>query len=234
MTRPHSEWLTLTQACETLGIHPITLRAWIDQGTIQAFRTAGGHRRLRRAHVQEFLAQQQTTPPARALLPRPDQAVQEIRREISAEPVQHSVWYTQLSDAQRAQQRQIGQRLMGLLLQFVSRADNAQEFLEEGRALSRQYGKSLAKAGLKTADVARGFLFFCGAILQATYHPHSATAQGDADGLRLLGRINNFMDELLIATLEAYEAEAAPRAPMNKRAPTRTARRKLTQARRTR
>lgn len=202
-----SEWLTLSEACRELGVHPITLRAWVDQGLIQGYRTAGGHRRLKRAQVQEFLAHQQTMPSSRELLPPPDQAVREIRREISTRPVQESTWYTQLSDAQRSEQRQIGQRLIGLLLQFVSRSENANEFLAEGTALAREYGSGLKRAGLSASDVARGFLFFRRTILQATYHPGSSHTQGDADGVRLLERINSFMDELLIATLDAYDAE---------------------------
>lgn len=213
MSQTNSEWLTLSQACNVLGIHPITLRSWVDQGLIQAFRTPGGHRRLRRTEVHEFLVQQQTSPSTRSLLPPPEQAVNEIRREISSNPVQTSSWYAQLSESQRHEQRLIGQRLIGLLLQFVSRTDNAQEFLQEGQELAGMYGSVLKRAGLAASDVARGFLFFRRTIIQATYHPGSTYAQGDADGVRLLERINRFMDELLLATLDAYDAERAPAAP---------------------
>lgn len=212
MSRNNNDWLTLSEACTVLGIHPITLRTWVDRGLIQAFRTPGGHRRLRRSEVREFLAQQETTPSSRSLLPPPDQAVREIRREISSDPVQTSTWYAQLSESQRNEQRLIGQRLIGLLLQFVSRTDNANEFLQEGQELARLYGSGLKRAGLAASDVARGFLFFRRTIIQATYHPGSTYAQGDADGVRLLERINRFMDELLIATLDAYDAEAIPQA----------------------
>src|SRR5689334_3099599 len=108
MPRNNPDWLTLSEACDVLGIHPITLRSWVDQGLIQAFRTPGGHRRLRRSEVREFLAQQETTPSSRSLLPPPDQAVREIRREISSNPVQTSSWYAQLSESQRSEQRLIG------------------------------------------------------------------------------------------------------------------------------
>jgi excisionase family DNA binding protein len=232
MSRNNPDWLTLSEACNVLGIHPITLRSWVDQGLIQAFRTPGGHRRLRRTEVREFLVQQQTSPSARSLLPPPDQAVREIRREMSTDPVQHSTWYAQLTERQRSEQRLIGQRLIGLLLQFVSRTDNANEFLLEGRALASMYGSGLKRAGLKASDVARGFLFFRRTIIQATYHPGSTYAQGDADGVRLLERINRFMDELLIATLDAYDAEVSPaaRSGAQKRITAKTSRKRTTRA----
>jgi excisionase family DNA binding protein len=211
MSRDNSEWLTLTEACNVLGIHPITLRSWVDQGLIQALRTPGGHRRIRRTQLQNFIAQQETAPTARTLLPPADQAVREIRRELDTRPVQQSSWYTQLTDSQRTEQRLLGQRLIGLLLQFVSRTDNAHEFLQEATHLAQEYGIRLKRAGLAASDVARGFLFFRRTIIQATYHPGSTYAQADAEGVRLLERINNFMDELLIATLDAYDAEPAPR-----------------------
>ncbi len=210
MVSHSSEWLTLSQACQVLGVHPITLRTWIDQGVIQAYRTAGGHRRLRRGQVQAFLARQETAVPAHKELLQPEQAVREIRREIQTRPVRESAWYAQLSDAQRDEQRQIGQRLIGLLLQYVGRSENAHEFLQEASVLAQEYGSTLKRAGLTASDVARGFLFFRRTIIQATFHPGGTDMQGDADGVRLLERINGFMDELLIATLDAYDAAALP------------------------
>jgi excisionase family DNA binding protein len=204
MANQSAEWLTLTQASALLGIHPITLRSWADAGLVRMFRTPGGHRRFRRAELLAFVEQ---THPAqtREIVPTADQTLARIRSELESQPIRQSGWYAKLSDKQRALHRELGQRLLGLLLQFVSRNENADEFLEHARNLSRQYGLELAHAQLGASELARAFLFFRHAIINATYHPSGAHAQGDAEGVRLLGRINTFMDELLVAALHHYD-----------------------------
>lgn len=204
------DWLTLSEASQVLGVHSITLRAWVDAGKVQAFRTPGGHRRFRRTELLEFVEQHRAAPESRTLVPAHDHALQRIREEMGSKPMRQAKWYMKLTERQRARQRELGQRLLGLLLQFVSRQENAHQFLDEAQTLARQYGSELARAGLASADVARGFLFFRRTVINATYAPDSTRAQVDADGVRLLQRINEFMDELLIATLGAFD-QALPR-----------------------
>jgi excisionase family DNA binding protein len=50
------EWLTLGQAATYLGVAQSTMRKWSDAGRVQAFYTPGGHRRYRRADLDQFLA----------------------------------------------------------------------------------------------------------------------------------------------------------------------------------
>lgn len=201
-----TDWLTLTQASALLGIHPITLRSWADAGLVRLFRTPGGHRRFRRSELLAFL-EQPPPAPTRALIPAADQTLAHIRSELGSQPIRQSDWYAKLSKEQRTLHRELGQRLLGLLLQYVSRQENGDEFLEQARDLSRQYGSQLAHAQLGSGELARAFLFFRRAIINATYHPAGTHAQGDAEGVRLLERINAFMDELLIAALNHYDQE---------------------------
>lgn len=224
MTKPTTDWLTLTEASILLGVHPITLRSWADAGLVRLFRTPGGHRRFRRSELLAFMERQNVPPSARKLIPAPDQTLAQIRQAMGNHPIQHAAWYSKLSDEQRALHRELGQRLLGLLLQYVSRRENAHEFLEQARDLSRQYGIEIARAQLGSGDLARAFLFFRRAIINATYHPGGTNAQGDADGVRLLERINEFMDELLIAALTDYDnvraqqiqAPTSPRKPLKR------------------
>jgi excisionase family DNA binding protein len=207
------EWITLTEASRLLGVHPITLRTWVDAGLVRAFRTPGGHRRFQVAELRDFLDQRRADLQTRALTLTPDQTLQQVRAQLSAESMKRSSWYLRLSETQRAKQREMGQRLLGLLLQFVGRRENAEHFLAEGKALAQEYGRELAYANLSASELARAFLFFRRTIVNAAYHPEGASAQGDAEGIRLFRRINTFMDELLIATLDAYGQVTRPLAP---------------------
>lgn len=50
--------LTPQQVARILGVHPFTVARHIDQGVLQGFKTAGGHRRLRTSEVRRFLIAQ--------------------------------------------------------------------------------------------------------------------------------------------------------------------------------
>jgi excisionase family DNA binding protein len=52
---PQPEWLTLGQASKYLGVAQSTMRKWSDVGRVPAFYTPGGHRRYRRADLDQFL-----------------------------------------------------------------------------------------------------------------------------------------------------------------------------------
>ena len=49
------EWLTLGQAARYLGVAQSTMRKWSDLGRVSAFYTPGGHRRYKRADLDQFL-----------------------------------------------------------------------------------------------------------------------------------------------------------------------------------
>lgn len=200
-----THWMTLSDASALLGVHPITLRAWVDAGLVRAFRTPGGHRRFRQSELVEFLEQQRVAADSRSLAPAADKTLERIRSEIGTSPVRQAAWFSRLSEEQRVKHRELGQRLLGLLLQFVSREQNGDAFLEQARMLASEYGIAQAQADSKPTGLVRAFLFFRRAIIQATYDPAGGSRQTDRDGVRLLQQINTFMDELLIASLEAYE-----------------------------
>jgi excisionase family DNA binding protein len=52
------ETLTSTEAGELLGVSAATVKRWSDEGALPSIRTRGGHRRFRRADVEEVAARQ--------------------------------------------------------------------------------------------------------------------------------------------------------------------------------
>jgi excisionase family DNA binding protein len=63
-----TEWLTLGQAANYLGVAQSTIRKWTDQGTLPAIKTPGGHRRYRRADLELFLERSRPGRPSRGPL----------------------------------------------------------------------------------------------------------------------------------------------------------------------
>ena len=54
VTSRNGEWLTVSQAAGLLGITAHTLREWSAAGAVEVHRTAGRHRRYRRADIERF------------------------------------------------------------------------------------------------------------------------------------------------------------------------------------
>ena len=60
--------LTIGQAAELLGVHPLTIRNWSEKGTIRCLRTPGGHRRYRLQDLQRAIASPQDDPATAAAI----------------------------------------------------------------------------------------------------------------------------------------------------------------------
>lgn len=49
------DYLSVTEAALELGISEATVRRWVDQGHLVAWRTPGGHRKINRRDLERFL-----------------------------------------------------------------------------------------------------------------------------------------------------------------------------------
>lgn len=64
-TDPH-DYLTTREAAELLGVALRTVQLWVEAGTLSAWKTAGGHRRITRESVAALLDQRSAAGPASA------------------------------------------------------------------------------------------------------------------------------------------------------------------------
>ena len=51
-----TEYITTTEACSLIGVSKTVVKKLADQGVLQTWKTPGGHRRLLRSSVDEYLA----------------------------------------------------------------------------------------------------------------------------------------------------------------------------------
>ncbi|MBF8286101.1 MAG: DNA binding domain protein, excisionase family [Anaerolineales bacterium] len=47
-------WVSIKEAAQWLGVHPTTLRRWVDAGEIPVMLTPGGHRRFSVSDIERF------------------------------------------------------------------------------------------------------------------------------------------------------------------------------------
>ena len=208
LTESRPQWLSLSEAAQILGVHSSTLRGWIDDGSIQAFRTPGGHRRVQLSEVQKFLSRRASRASPDTVAAISERALVQIRSEIENRRPAREPWLRHPTKRERAHLRELGQRLFGLLIQYAGRRGHSEPIIEQARELAAEYGRSAAQEDLSASDIAQAFVFFRRAILESAFHPENSAAQIDREGMQILQRINFFMDDLLLATLEAYTRSA--------------------------
>ena len=68
------EIFTVSQACKYCNVSPKTIINWIDAGHIKAYKTVGGHRRIKREDLDDFLR--------RSAMPIPEESRKEERKKI--------------------------------------------------------------------------------------------------------------------------------------------------------
>ncbi|MGD8398401.1 MAG: helix-turn-helix domain-containing protein [Anaerolineae bacterium] len=200
-------WLSLTEASDRLGVHPSTLRRWADAGDVPCFRTPGGHRRFRHGDLLAWMQGQRAT----ALVPLPDALVQSAvgytRHEMARQGVSHESWYAAFQGEEaRQQMRDTGRRLFGLAVQYMSRTRDHEPVLQEGRRIGDYYGQQSARRGVSLADTVRALFFFRESLLRAAKPGQANPGQYDAEDVRIHRQLRHFLDEVMYACLDSYEA----------------------------
>ena len=201
-----TEWLTLKDASDFLGVHFTTLRTWADKGDIPVFRTPGGHRRFSLADLRRFLderAGQTGSADAGMLM---DAAVGRVRQEISKAPNQEMTWMHDLDDEARDLRRQRGRQLFSLAFAYVLKPNQRDPILIDARRLGWEYGREAASSEVSLAATGRAVQFFRGQLIHAV---QEEDGQGtlDADDVRIQRLLDRFLNEVLYAVLDGYEEQ---------------------------
>lgn len=202
------EWLSLSEASELIGVHPSTLRRWADADTIQCTRTPGGHRRFRRVVLERYLeskeqADEDAQRGGRELTPM--EALEE--EGVAIEAMMRRQWHEPFVEAEVVgRMRELGQRLLGLLIQYLTRQEEDERFLKEGREIGYDYGHESYAAQIKLLDAVEAFLYFRTNFAQtASQMPATAKLTDGQESTRLHRRIDRFMNSILLGLIAAYE-----------------------------
>ncbi len=206
--------LSLGPASRLLGVDPDTLRRWADEGRIDAFTTAGGHRRFHRATVERILEARRHDATIRlaTLGATTDRLSRAYRRGYS-----HGAPGGEVRDAipsaDRDSFRDSGRRLVAALLEHLDAADDAGRDRAEQQAIAvtDELTRQLVASGIGPADAVslfvasrRPFLTELGVIARRrSLDPERLTAIYDSS--------STLLDRLLIRLVSSYPV-AAPSA----------------------
>ncbi len=201
-------WLTTTEAADHLGVHPSTLRRWADEGMITAMITPGGHRRFALSDLKAFLeqGQQPKSLPAYESV-WAEHALSHTRAQISKQ--RSEGWMEAFDSDDRTRTRQLGRRLLGLILRFVSMPEGGEPVLREVREVGHSYGAAALSAGLPLQKALEIAMLFRDGLIETTLELPEKAPVKPKTNLRLLRRLNPVMNELQLAIVDAYDQEGA-------------------------
>jgi excisionase family DNA binding protein len=206
--QPGDDWISIAEASRLLQVSVPTLRRWSDAGRVPSRKTLGGHRRFSRGAIEAFasgaagMAALATLRPhgtATTPLDRRELLSQDWRQRVSAEPGV-------------ARMRELGQRLLGLLLQHVHTRLNDDHYLAEATSVGMSYGREAAVAHISLSDTVRAFVYFrraCARLTAPVSAETTETTRADLlEAVSLHERIDSFMDAVLLGVLGGFEGGA--------------------------
>ncbi len=200
------ELLTLKDASEQLGVHPVTLRRWSESGKIEVVRTPGGHRRFPASEVARLKRGPDRGSSSSSAA---REEFQERALATTREDLKHvkADWAQSANQDELEEKRVLGRRLMGLLMQYVGVEDgDGDDILDEARVVARIYAKGIVSAGVPLAEALRATHFFKDHILEsAVVLPETAGRRPEANQ-RMFRRFNAFLNEIQIVIAEAYRS----------------------------
>jgi excisionase family DNA binding protein len=199
------DWLTLQDASAILGVATSTLRRWGDAGRVPMKRTLGGHRRFARAVIAGLAGPRA---PEAAMIPVPPPSAPH-HWGIDAHAMERQEWHARLAARPGADRmRGLGQRLLGLLIQYINRREDDRRFLNEARVVGSNYGREAHEAQVNMHDTVEAFLFFRSSFSElAMPLPGIAQPTDLAEAVALQARLNRFMDAILLGVIAGYEGE---------------------------
>lgn len=181
-----------------LGITPATLRRWADQGDVSAFVTPGGHRRFRRSVIEALIPKPRSP---RAIAASFGASATRVARAYHAPEHSRSM----LSDADRADFRERGRRLLGVLLDYLEARSPAR--LAEAKAAAADYGRRAAALGVSLSDAVEAFVRFRRAFTTELAGIARRRRLDTREATALLLEAERAVDQLLLA-LTGGHAEA--------------------------
>lgn len=203
---PLSRWLSLKQASAFLGVHPATLRRWADRGALPVLFTPGGHRRFALDDLIQF-TQSHRRPTGLVALGQvwTHQALTQTRSKLTA---QAPAWLAAFDEADREHKRELGRRLMGIILQYLNTDEREGEgLIAEARAIGQEHAHNAIHRGLPLATAIEAALFFRDTLVEVALHlPEGALSRVEAN-TRLMRRINRVLNEVQLSVIHTYERE---------------------------
>jgi len=137
-----------------------------------------------------------------------DYALVEARQRLDSAAAPD--WLSAFDARQREEERVLGRRLMGLLMQHIAAPQDDQALLVEARSIAVRYAQECERAGLTAADGLEATAFFRDALTEvAMQMPQVAQLEPDAP-VRLLRKLNQVFNVVQVSVVDYFAHTADP------------------------
>ena len=203
-TKSSKQWLSLNEAARQLGIHPVTLRRWADDGEIPAMITPGGHRRFAVAELDRFSEERQRQQVISGIEQKwADQVLDETRRQISA--LRDAAWLSTFNEQQREHKRILGRQLLNVTLKYISLKEGGEDLLQTARTIGCEHAQDGLQRNLPLVDALRIILFFRDTMFNVALQlPEVARVKAEVNA-QLLRRIGALLATVELSVAETYD-----------------------------
>jgi excisionase family DNA binding protein len=206
-----SRWISLSRACNLLGVNESTLRRWADAGYVRSFRTPGGHRRFAEDDLRALMAGQGRPGPA-GYGSLGHLALTRIRRRLQRGKKPQAHWYVGMPEGDRERLRALGQRLVNLVSEYLGRGSRRSRLTEEAREIGHQYGREFADKRLPVRDAVEAFIFFRKGLDDAAIELAHRGNLSAEEALEVWELTAGLADQILLAMADAYQEVRPPQA----------------------
>lgn len=201
-----SEWVSLRQAADLLGVHPATVRNWADRGELPSRRTPGGHRRFRRADLEGYARRSEELQPTEVQVII-QSALGQARMTVGDGVLETAQWYSGMSEATRIAMRHAGRRVLTAIRDYMS-GDGSDVSLAPAINLGKEYASILIADGLTLPQAVRGFFYFSDFVVNSILTWSELNPPRDSsEWSHLLRQVNTFTNAMLLSIIEYYEEE---------------------------
>ncbi|MBZ0307323.1 MAG: helix-turn-helix domain-containing protein [Anaerolineae bacterium] len=193
------QWLTLTEAARFLGVHANTLRRWANNGRVPYHTTPGGHRRFMISELETLVKNSALTiHQENAGRIWADYALVETRERLQDTPAR---W--QQVEGDREEKRELGRRLLGLIIQHISNGDEA--LLIEAASIGVRYAQSCIRSGLSVTEGLEATMFFRDAMTEVALQMPEVAHIGPEDQVSLLRKLNQVFNTVQKSVVDYYD-----------------------------
>jgi hypothetical protein len=198
----------LEEASRLLGISATTLRRWSDAGIVETFVTPGGHRRFDAASVAALLPGTRASATMERLGETPERMSQVYRRVSERRMLP---WVHALDDAQRNTFREHGRIVASELLATLDASTDSDRatHLATASETAAHYGIAAAARGIPASATVETFLRFRRPFLLELAAGARRRGLDTSAATDLIARASDGFDQLLVATMRAYEESVA-------------------------
>lgn len=202
---PPSPWLSLGEASRLLGITPATLRRWADHGDVAAFITPGGHRRFARTAIEGLVPRSSARRPLTGLGDSATRVARVYMRSNRAGRPSTPGRST-LSEAERAEFKERGHRLLMLLLGHLTDEGRPRSGarMAEAVAAASEYGRRAASLGASLSETVEAFVRFRGAFTGELAAIARRRRLDTQEATALLVEADRAVDRLLVALTNGH------------------------------